>query len=214
MRFYTGQHAYYCGIDLHARSMYVCVLDRTGEAVAHRNLPAEPAAFLEFIQPFRPDVVVGVVGHFERAIRDLETYILRRAKQHDADMFHRLRTIQGIGKVLALTILYEVHDIERFARVQDFASYCRLVKCPKESAGKRKGSSGKKIGNVHLKWAFSEAAVLFLRANPAGQKYLARLTKKHGKGKALSILAHKLGRATYYVMRRKRSFDMNKFLAA
>ena len=129
-------------------------------------------------------------------------------------MFHRLRTITGVGKILALTILYEVHDIQRFETVQQFASYSRLVKCARESAGKRKGTGGAKIGNVHLKWAFSEAAVLYLRANPAGQKYLARLTRKHGKGKALSILAHKLGRATFLVMKRSRIFDDKKFLAA
>ncbi len=50
--------------------------------------------------------------------------------------------------------------------------------------------------------------------NPEGQKYLARLTRRHGKGKALSILAHKLGRATYFVMTRSRNFDEKKFLAA
>ncbi len=76
------------------------------------------------------------------------------------------------------------------------------------------GTGGAKIGNVHLKWAFSEAAVLYLRKNPVGQKYLARLTRKHGKGKALSILAHKLVRATYFVMTRSRNFDEKKFLAA
>ena len=67
---------------------------------------------------------------------------------------------------------------------------------------------------VSAHYAFSEAAVLYLRKNPAGQKYLARLTRKHGKGKALSILAHKLGRATYFVMTRSRNFDEKKFLAA
>jgi hypothetical protein len=57
------------------------------------------------------------------------------------------------------------------------------------------GTSGNKIGNAHLKWAFSEAATLFLRTNPEGQKLLGRLEKKHDQGKALSILAHQLGRA-------------------
>jgi transposase len=95
--------------------------------------------------------------------------------------------------VLSLVILYEIHDIRRFPRVQDFVSYARLVKCAKESAGKRHGTSGRKIGNVHLKWAFSEAAVSFLRANPEGLEYKRRLERKHGKAKALSILAHKLG---------------------
>jgi transposase len=117
-----------------------------------------------------------------------------------------------VGKTLALVLLYESHEIRRFPRVQDFVSYCRLVKCAKESAGKRYGTSGKKIGNAYLKWAFSEAAVLFLRNNEPGQKYLARLEKKHDKGKALTILAHKLARAVYDMLKRETVFDRDKFL--
>ena len=109
-------------------------------------------------------------------------------------------------------MLYEIHQIDRFPRVQDFASYCRLVKCAKESGGKRLGTSGNKIGNAHLKWAFSEAATLFLRGNEPGQKYLARLEKKHDKGKALSILAHKLARAVYCMLKRQTAFELEQFL--
>ncbi len=119
----------------------------------------------------------------------------------------------GIGKILALTILYEIHEIGRFPRVQDFLSYSRLVKCEHSSAGKKLGTGGAKIGNVHLKWAFSEAAVLFLRNNPRGQKQLRRLAGRHGKAKALSILAAKLGRAVFLMLRKERSFDMDRFLA-
>ncbi len=114
--------------------------------------------------------------------------------------------------MLALTILYEIHDIDRFPRVQDFASYCRLVKCQSSSAGKIKGTSGAKMGNAHLKWAFSEAAVLFLAKCPEGKKLLHRLVKKHGKAKALSILAHRIGRAAYFMLKRKRAFDLPRFL--
>jgi len=56
-------------------------------------------------------------------------------------------------KFLVLVILYEIHDINRFPTVQDFVSYASLVKCAHESTGKRHGTSAKKIGNVHLKWA-------------------------------------------------------------
>ena len=143
-----------------------------------------------------------------------ELFLVRTAKQHDPQSFHRLRTLPGVGKILALTLLYEIHDIHRFPRVQDFASYARLVKCSRQSAGKQLGTGGRKIGNVHLKWAFSEAAVLFLRNNPKGQALLAKLRRKYGKGKALSILAHKLGRATYHLLQREIVFDMTKFLAA
>ena len=116
--------------------------------------------------------------------------------------------------MLALTILYEVHDITRFDRVQEFASYARLIKCTKESGGKKLGTGGAKMGNVQLKWAFSEAAVTFLRHNSARKKILARLEKTHGQGKALSILAHKIGRAVYYMLSRGTVFSMETFLAA
>ena len=113
-----------------------------------------------------------------------------------------------------MTILYEIHDIDRFERVQNFASYSRLVKCEKSSSGKRLGTGGNKIGNVHLKWAFSEAAVLFLRANPPAQRYIEKLRRKHGKAKSLSILAHKLGRAVYFMLKRQKSFSMQTFRMA
>ena len=85
------------------------------------------------------------------------------------------------------------------------------MKCSKESAGKRHGASGAKIGNAHLKWAFSEASVLFLRQNPPAQRFVEQIAVKYGKAKALSILAHKLGRAVYYMLQRKEAFDMTKF---
>ena len=347
MRFYNHQHQYYCGIDLHVKTMYICILDAAGQVLVHRNVPSTPEGFLEVVAPYRSDLVVaaecmftwywladvcaaegilfvlghalamkaihggtakndkidshkiavllrggllpqayvypatmrstrdlirrrlhlvrkrgqllahiqntraqynlpefgrklaykanrdGVVDHFtdpsvqksievdvalidqyDALVTDLELTIVREAKRHDADAFHRLRSVPGIGKVLALTILYEIHDITRFDRVQEFASYARLIKCTHESGGKKLGTGGAKMGNVHLKWAFSEAAVTFLRHNRDGQKLLARLKKKHGKGKALSILAHKIGRAVYYMLARGTVFSMEKFLAA
>ena len=157
------------------------------------------------------DLDLTLIDAYDRLLTDLELDLVRTAKEHDAQTFYRLRSIPGVGKILALVLLYEIHDIHRFPRVQEFVSYCRLVKCAKESAGKRYGTSGKKIGNAYLKWAFSEAAMLFLRNNPAGQKYLARLVKKHGKGKALTVLAHKLARAVYYLLKRDTAFNMDKF---
>src|SRR3970282_408039 len=140
------------------------------------------------------EVDVVLIDQYDALINDLELTIVREAKRHDGDAFHRLRSVPGIGKILALTILYEIHDIARFDRVQEFASYARLIKCTHQSAGKKRGFGGAKMGNVHLKWAFSEAAVTFLRHSRDGQKLRARIEKKHGKGKALSILAPKIGR--------------------
>jgi transposase len=345
MRFYTKQHKFYCGIDLHAKKMYVCVLDSAGKIVLHRNINTEREIFLAVIEPFRENVVVAVecmftwywiadlcakeaipfvLGHAlymkaihggkakndkidshkiavllkggmipmaytypakMRATRDLlrrrnhlmrkraelyahiqntrsqynlsdflgriakaqnrqgvaerfedtsvqkmidadlavikaydpiiakmERDIISMANHHDPVAYALLKSIPGIGRILGLVILYEIENIHRFPTVQDFVSYCRLVKSAKESNGKKYGSSGKKIGNAHLKWAFSEAAVLFLKRNEPGKRYLDRLANKHGKGKALSILAHKLGRAVYFMLKNKKPFDQNKFL--
>ena len=90
-------------------------------------------------------------------------------------------------------------------------SYCRLVKPGRESNGKLLGHAGGKIGNAHLKWIFGELATTFLRTNPRAQGLHERLKKKHGKGKALSILAAKLARAVYFMLKRGQVFDPDKF---
>lgn len=160
------------------------------------------------------DVDLALLECCDGLITELELTIAREAKRHDGDTFHRLRSVPGIGKVLALTILFEIHDITRFDRVQEFASYARLVKCTHTSAGKTLGTGGAKMGNGHLKWAFSEAAVLFLRHADGGKQLLAEIEKKHGKGKAPSILAHKIGRTVFYIPSRGTVFSMDKFRAA
>ncbi len=345
MNFYNHQHKHYCGIDLHARSLYVCIQDSTGAILVHKECAAKPDRLLAIIAPFLDDLVIGVecmhcwywvadfceqqgiafiLGHAlymraihggkakndridsmkitqlmrggnfplayvypkeMRATRDLlrrrtnlvrhganlkahvsnttsqynlpphqvnlknvsarnqlrqafpdpevqqminldmavlecyhrelsktEWHLEQQAKKHQPISFNLLRTIPGIGRVLALTILYEIGDIKRFDTVQQFASYSRLVKCKAESAGKSFGTQGNKIGNGHLKWAFSEAAVLYLRGNPKAQRYLQRLQKRMSKAKALSALAHKLGRATFFMLKHKTVFDEQRFL--
>ena len=323
MRFYTGRHRYYCGIDLHARTMYLCILEHeSGDVVVHRNMCCNPELFLKAVAnmccnpelflkavpPYRDGLVVAtecifcwywladlcaregitfvlghalymkaihggkakndkidshkiavllragalpqayvyppemraardllrrrlffvrkrgelfshvrttlhqgnlptssgqllylcnrakvadafndpmvrasveadlaLAGHFDGLIRSLERTILKQAKAEDPSTLDLLQTIPGVGPILALTILYEVHDVTRFKRVQDFVSYARLVRSQKSSAGKVMGTSGAKIGNAHLKWAFSEAAVFFLRRASARHPSCPRL---------------------------------------
>jgi len=160
------------------------------------------------------EVDVSLIDHYDKLLGEVELYITRTAKAHDVQTFARLQSVPGIGQILALVLLYEIQDIVRFPRVQDFVSYCRLIKCAKESNNKRLGTSGKKIGNVHLRWAFAEAAVLFLRHNQPGKAYFTKLEHKHGKAKALTVLAHKLARAVYYMLTRHQAFDLQRFVAA
>ena len=308
MRLYQAQHRAYCGVDLHARTMYLCVLDPDGRTLLHQDFPATKDAFLKAVEPHRDGLVVacecmfawywladacaaegipfvlghalemratrdllrrrghlvrrraealthvqiihgqynvaaatgklryaanraGVVDrfadeavrrtlgvdlalaeHLDGQIAELETYLAAQAKVHDLPNFYRLRSIPGVGQVLALTILYEVGDIRRFDDAGQFLSYARLVRPAKESAGKRVGTSNRKMGNAHLKWAFREAAALMTRHVPAAKAFAARKAKAHGKGKAQAILAAKLGRAVYVMLRRGVPFDEGAFM--
>jgi Transposase IS116/IS110/IS902 family len=141
------------------------------------------------------EVDLALLGYYDPLLSDLALHIVKAAKQHDAHTLYLLQTGPGIGKILRLVLLDEIHDIQRFPRVQDCLSSCRLVKCARESAGKRSGTAGPKMGHASLQGAFSEAAGLFRRDHPAGQKALTRLEKTHGQGQALTLLAQKLGRA-------------------
>jgi transposase len=346
MRFYQGQHPFYCGIDLHARTMHLCILDQAGNAVFDRNLACRPEILLRAIEPYRNNLVIGaecmfawywvadlcvehdiafVLGHalYMRAIHggkakndridagkiarllrggtfplayaypkgmretrdllrrrtyfvrkraellthlqilnaqynlapfpkklsfaanraemnvaerfadpsvqksaavnlalidqldvliaDLELYLVRTAKVDDVQTYHRLQSIPGVGKILALILLYEMHDAHRFETAGQFLSYARLVRCAHESAGKKLGSGGKKIGNAHLRWAFAEAACLFLRSSERAKKWKQKQAAQRGEGKALAILAAKLGRAVYHMLRKGEAFDEERF---
>ena len=346
MRFYTTQHRFYCGIDLHARTMHVCILDHTGGVVFDKNLPCHFDSLLQAIAPFRDGIVIGVecmfgwywladrcaehnlpcvVGHalymklihgskakndridankiahllkggnfplayaypkgmretrdllrrrmylvhkraelithleilnaqnnlppfgkklsyaanraeldipqrfadpsvqmsatldlalidkLDELIAQVELHLTRTAKVDDVQTYHRLRTIPGVGPILALVLLYEMHQVERFERVGQFLSYARLVRCDHESAGKKLGSGGKKIGNAHLRWAFAEAACLFLRGSERARHWQQKQEKKHTKAKVLGILAARLARAVYHLWRKQEAFDEERF---
>ena len=131
------------------------------------------------------------------------------AKQHNPVPLNILQTINGIGRILALTIIYEIGDINRFSSVQKFASYSRLVKCKAESAGKTYGTQGNKIGNAHLKWAFSEAAVLLLRHNHNANKYLEKLQNEWAKPKHCQRLRISLV-AVFIICLKKRRYSMKQ----
>ena len=144
----------------------------------------------------------------------IEHLIVAQAREHDSVAVQLLRTIPGFGKVLALTVLYEIGNIVRFSQVGNFISYSRLVKCAHESAGKKVVGRNNKIGNAHLKWAFSEAACLFLRESDQAKTWHQKLVSKYGKGKALSIIAQRLGRTAYTMLKRRTVFDREAFFAS
>jgi len=158
------------------------------------------------------DLDMVILDCYAEQLAKVEWFIGQQAKQHKPVHLHLLRSIHGVGPILSLTIIYEIGHLERFESVQQFASYARLVKCKAESAGKSYGTQGNKIGNAHLKWAFSELAVMYLRGNDKAKNYLIKLQKRMSKAKALSVLSHKLGRCVFFMLKNETVFDEKRFL--
>ncbi|MFC1499073.1 IS110 family transposase [Verrucomicrobiota bacterium] len=152
-----------------------------------------------------------MIKEYDTIIRRLELAIVKETKREHCKDFNLLQTIPGIGKILALTILYEVDDINRFPKVQNFSSFSRLVKGSVASAGKFKGLRGGKMGNPYLRWAFGEAAVICKRDNPDLKAYAKKLDAKHIKPVANAILANKLARSVYFMLKHGKGFDPKLF---
>jgi transposase len=342
MKYYKTTTKYNCGIDLHARQMYICVMDPAGNILVHKNIKGnEFAFFLKLVAPYRHDLTVvceccfnwywladacedagitfalghalylkhihgsknkndkldseklahllrtnlippsyiyprknrpmrallrqrmnyvweraellshlsmnqtaeGLVpvakgGHnrdvweerilgqyadplhrlavecdmelirsYDRRIEIIEQKLAGLARREHGRDFALLTTVPGIGRVLALTLLFEIDTIDRFPTVKDFVSYCRLVKGSVASAGKVKGLKGGKMGNPYLRWAFGEAAVIAKRNHPLLKPCAEQLVSKHGKFKGNAILANKLARAVYFMLQKGTAFD-------
>jgi transposase len=135
----------------------------------------------------------------KQQIHRLEQIITKKLKL--SKQFEYLLTVPGIGKILAMTIMLEVGDIGRFAKVGNFTSYCRCAPTNRLSNGKSKGSGNRKNGNRYLSWAFSEAAQLGRRHNPAFRRYYDRKAAQTNTIVASRALSNKLARICYYIMR-------------
>jgi transposase len=132
-------------------------------------------------------------------IKKIEKTITKKIKLNPA--FQNLLTVPGIGNILAMTIMLEVGDISRFAKVGNFASYCRCVSSQRLSDGKSKGQGNRKNGNRYLSWAFIEAAHLTRRHCQQFRRYYNRKAAQANTSLATKALSNKLARICYYIMR-------------
>jgi transposase len=124
--------------------------------------------------------------------------------------YQLVKTIPGIGQILATTIMLETGTISRFADVGNFSSYCRCVDSLHESNGKKKGSGNTKNGNKYLAWAFLEAANFALRFCPEAKRFYERKKNRTNRVVALKSVAHKLARACYYILRDQKPFEVTR----
>jgi transposase len=151
------------------------------------------------------------MGAQQAAIDLLERQAWRQAKADEG--LRSLLSVSGIGRILGLTILLETGPVARFARVGNYASYCRCVGSQHLSNGKRKGKGNTKNGNKYLAWAYVEAANFAVRYNPQIKRYYQRKRAKTNGVLAIKAVAHKLARACYYILRDGTEFDVNRAFA-
>ena len=151
---------------------------------------------------------LAVMRTLDAVIERLEKTVKARVKLRPA--FKPLLTVNGIGDILGLTIMLETGEIQRFAKVGCFASYCRCVDSQKLSNGKKKGKGNVKNGNRYLAWAFIEAAYHGVRCSACLRRFHQRKKARANGVLASKAVAHKLARASYYVMRDQVPFDMSR----
>lgn len=154
---------------------------------------------------------VAVMRALQAEIDSLEKTLLANCR---ADPGYKwLKTVNGIGDVLATVILLETGDIERFAGVGNYASYCRCVGSRHESNGKKKGEGNTKNGNRYLAWAFVEAANFAVRYCEPARRFYQRKKAKKNSTVAIKAVAHKLARACYHILKNKEAFSMERCFA-
>jgi transposase len=136
---------------------------------------------------------------------------MHKCRKH-TPAYEQLRTVQGIGTILAQTIALETGAISRLPTVGHSASSCRCVDRTKISNGKRKGTGNVKNGHPYWAWASMEAAQFALRFQPAAQRFYQRKLAKSRNNTVLArkAVAHKLARACYYIMRDLVSYEVTK----
>ena len=157
---------------------------------------------------------LDMIAYLDTITGKLEWRIEKNAHGHDNHALVILKSIKGLGTILSLTMLYEIHTIKRFPTAQKFSSYARVVQVERSSHGKKLGSKNNKIGNPYLRWAFGQLAVSAQRFYPSIKEYTQRLIRKFGMRKAYSLLAHKFAVAVYYMLKNKTAFDVKRFVAA
>jgi transposase len=121
-----------------------------------------------------------------------------------------LKSVAGIGDVLATVILLETGSIDRFADVGNYASYCRCVGSVHMSNGKKKGEGNTKNGNRFLAWAYVEAANFAIRYCEAAKRFYQRKKAKRNGIVAIKAVAHKLARACFHMLKTGEVFSVER----
>ncbi|MEX3969675.1 IS110 family transposase [Paraburkholderia caribensis] len=179
------------------------VRDLTNETIDQMGLPTDVALAMQ--------ANLAVIQTLSTQIALLEKRLAEKVESRAE--YALLKTVPGIGPILASVILLETGSIERFASAGNFASYARCVDSRHMSNGKKKGEGNTKNGNKYLSWAFVEAANFALRFCTEAKRYYERKKARTNSTLARKALAHKLARACFHILKERKPFDMTRCFA-
>lgn len=151
---------------------------------------------------------LATIRHLSQIIKEIEDQVTSKAVLKKE--YQMLLTTPGIGRILGMTIMFEAGDINRFAKVGNYSSYCRCVESKRITNGKKKGENNKKNGNRYLAWAYVEAAHHAKRNSAQAQRFFQQKMSKNNQTLATKALANKLTKATYFIMRDQVPYDGSK----
>lgn len=151
---------------------------------------------------------IKMIRFLKDRINDIEKVVLSEAELKPE--YEKLMTVPGIGKILALTIMLETGDINRFRKVGNYTSYCRCVKSTRLSNQKKKGENNRKNGNKYLSWAYVEAANFIRRYSPEAKRWYQRKLSRSKQVVATKALASKISKACYFIIKNQEDFDASK----
>ncbi|HEX2925937.1 MAG TPA: IS110 family transposase [Ruminiclostridium sp.] len=156
---------------------------------------------------------IELIELLDKQIDQIERVVIKEAQSHDPASLQLLKSVPGMGDILALTILYETHVVDRFRNVGAFCSYARVVKCEFTSNGKPVGVGNEFIGNSTLKWAFSLLVTCALNWSEPIKQYHTKLKDRHGAARSLARLRHQFAVAVFFMLKNKEPFDEQRFLS-
>lgn len=151
---------------------------------------------------------IVMIKFLDKRVKNVQKKIVKAVELKPE--FVKLKTVPGIGEVLALTIALDTGSIDRFAGAGDYVSYCRCVGSERKSNNKSKGQNNRKNGNKYLAWAYVEAAHKMKCFCGEAKRYYTKKSKKTKPVVASKALAAKIARACYYIMKDQVDFDVTK----
>ncbi len=182
-------------------------LDFSGNSIKGFDIGFIEKLFDSYHHRFTAEKNLSTIHFLSGIIAEIETEVKSQIQLRKD--FQKLLTTPGIGNILGLTIMLEVGDIGRFAKVGNYSSYCRCVESKRTSNKKKKGENNRKNGNRYLAWAYVEAAHHAARVCRKAQRFFQRKTAECNTTLAAKALANKLSKATYYIMRDQVAYDAN-----